>query len=187
MADDQFQHDLERVVHDYAGAEPPAGLDEWLSDLPAIAARRQRSLVRFVRPVAATVALLVISALVMSVYWARSGPAALPSGQTLTIVTEPASSADAPCLMALLRSAQMRRSGPELVFSQNGQRVEVVWPYGTTALLVNGEAELFAPDGSLIAIEGQTLPDLTGGLGSADDRFHVCQIGSRSWRMARLR
>ena len=136
-----------------------------------------------VRPLAAAAAVLVISALALSVYWARSGPAvpaALPSGQPLTIVTEPVSRPGAPCNLALLRSGQIRRSGSEVVLSQNGHDMAITWPYGTTAWLVNGEAELFAPDGTLIATEGQTLPDLTGGLGGADDRFHVCEIGSRS-------
>jgi hypothetical protein len=132
-------------------------------------------------PLAAAAAVLVISALALSVYWARSGPAALPSGQPLTIVTEPSSIHGTACLMAVRPSVQMRRSGSEVVFSQNGQDEAITWPYGTTAWLVNGQAELFAPDRTLTAIEGQTLPDLGGGLGGADDRFHVCAIGGRSY------
>jgi len=183
MAGDQFDSDLRRVVHDYADVEPPLALGEWLGDLPARATRPRRSPMTLVRPLAAVAAVLVISALALSVYWARSGPAvpaALPSGQPLTIVTEPVSRPGAPCNLALLRSGQIRRSGSEVVLSQNGYDMAITWPYGTTAWLVNGEAELFAPDGTLIATEGQTLPDLTGGLGGADDRFHVCEIGSRS-------
>jgi len=183
MAGNQFDDDLRRVVRDYRDVEPPLALEQWLGDLPARAKRRRQSPMTLVRPLAAAAAVLVISALALSVYWARSGPAepaALPSGQSLTVVTEPLSIPGAPCLMAALRGAHMRRSGSRVVFSQGSQDVAITWPYGTTAWLVNGEAELFAPDGTLIATEGETLPDLTGGLGGADDRFHVCEIGSRS-------
>ena len=142
---------------------------------------RRRSSRKFVRPLAAAAAMLVISAVALSVYWARSGPAALPSGQPLTIVTEPSSNHGTACLTALLQSGQMTRSGAEVVFTQAGNDRAITWPYGTTALLVNGKAELFAPDRTLIATEGQTLPDLTGGLGGTGDRFHVCAIGGRSY------
>ena len=137
---------------------------------------RRRSARKFVRPLAAAAAVLVISALALSVYWAHSGPAALPSGQPLTIVTEPAVNNSDVCRLGLRRSVQMRQSGSEVVFSQGGQDEAFAWPYGTIAVLVNGQAELFAPDGTLVARAGQTLPDLGGGLG-ADDRFYVCAIG----------
>lgn len=178
MAGDQFDHDLRRVVHDYADAEPPLALEEWLVDLPAAATRPRRSPMTLVRPLAAAAAVLVISALALSVHWARSGPAgpaALPSGQPLTIVTEPVSRPGAPCLLALLSGIEMKRSGSEVVFSVGSGVDGITWPYGTKALLVNGKAELFAPNGTLIGTEGQTLPDLGGGLG-VDNRFHVCEI-----------
>ncbi len=181
MTGDQFDDDLRRVVHDYADAEPPLALEEWLVDLPASATRPRRSPMTFVRPLAAAAAVLVISALAFSVYWSRSGPAApaaLPSGQPLTIVTEPVSRPGAPCLTALLSGIEMKRSGSEIIFSLPDGVAGITWPYGTKALLVNGIAELFAADGTLIGTEGQTLPDFSGGLG-VDNRFHVCEISGR--------
>jgi hypothetical protein len=131
------------------------------------------------RPHVVAAAVIAIAALAAGVYWVRTGPAPLPSGQPLTIVTEPKPNDSGLCLQARLGGAQMRRSGTQVLFSaSNGEDVAITWPYGTTALLVDGQAELFAPDRTLIAAEGQTLPDLGGGLG-VDDRFHVCHIGDR--------
>ena len=150
---------------------------------------RQESVLVRARPRAVAAAVLVISALAVSVYWTRAHPsvaAAFLSKQPLTITTEQVSRPGAPCPMAALLGADMRRSGSEVVFSRDGHDLAITWPYGTTAWLVNGKAGLFAPDGSLIATEGQTLPDLTGGLGGTDDpvgtddRFHVCHIGGHS-------
>jgi hypothetical protein len=184
MTGDQFDHDLRRVVHDFADVEPPLVLEDWLGDLSARAIPPQRSRTTFVRPLAAAAAVLVVIALGFSVYWARSGSAgagALPSGQPLTIVTESVSRPGAPCNLARLAGGEMRRSGLEVLFSlHDGSDMGITWPYGTTALLVNGQAELFAQDGTLIATEGQTLPDLAGGLG-VDERFHVCGIGDRTY------
>jgi hypothetical protein len=184
MTGDQFDHNLRRVVHDFADLEPPLALEEWLGDLLARATPLPRSRTTFVRPLAAAAAVLVVIALGFSVYWARSGSAgsgALPSGQPLTIVTESVSRPGAPCQLARFAGGEMRRSGSEVLFSSyDGSDVTITWPYGTTALLVNGQAELFAQDGTLIATEGQTLPDLGGGLG-VDERFHVCEIGGRTY------
>jgi len=179
MSGDQFDHDLRQTVRDYAEVEPPLSLEEWLERLPAGTAGPRWSLMTLVRPAAVAIAVLVVAVLAFSVYWARTGlggPAALPSGQTLTIVTDPWSGNTGMCPMALISAVQMRRSGSDVVFSQNGKDEPFAWPNGTKALLVNGKAELFAPDGSLIAAEGQTLPDLGGGLGAEGDTFHVCEI-----------
>lgn len=185
MSGDQFESDLQRVVRDYASVEPPLSLEEWLGHLRVKAAPPKRSPMILVRPIAVAAAALVVAALAFSVYWARSGsavPAALPSGQPLTIITEPSPDNGGGCLMALRSGVQMRRSGSEVVFSQGGQDEPITWPYGTKARLVKGNAELFAPDGTLIATEGQLLPDLGGGLGPIGDSFHVCAIGSASPR-----
>src|ERR1035437_3200692 len=111
---------------------------------------------RFVKPLGAAAAVLVIAASAFGVSRALSGPA-LPSGQPLTILTEPSADNANMCLMAARASVHMRLSGSEVVFSQGGQDESYTWPYGTKALLVDGKAELFAPDGTLIATEGQTL------------------------------
>ena len=135
----------------------------------------RRSPKRLVRVLAVAAALLVIGGLAFGVYRALSGPA-FPAGQPLTIVTEPVSRPGDACLMAALIGPRMERSGSEVVFVRGDQEVHITWPYGTRAILVNGKAELFAADGGFIATEGQTLPDMGGGLGAEGDSFHVCKI-----------
>jgi len=125
---------------------------------------------------------LVLVALAVAVcgYWALFGPGAGSSEQSLTIATEPSPppSGDI-CASARFGAVEMRRVGSRVVFtSQTGQEVQIIWPYGTTARLVDGKAEMFAPDGTLIATEGQSVSGLGGGLGSDDD-YHVCMIGGR--------
>lgn len=48
-----------------------------------------------------------------------------------------------------------------------GERVSVVWPSGYSARLLNGRAELVAPDGSVLARERDVISNLGGG--SADN------------------
>ncbi len=180
MSDEEFDRDLRQVIGDYADVEPPAALMKWLGNLSTNAARPKRSIVGFVKPLVAAAAVLVVGAVVASSYWAQSGSSAvpLPSGQPLTIVTEPAPYYGGACQLALARGVEMRVSGSEIVFSQSGHDIALTWPYGTKALLVDGKAELFEPDGSLIGVEGETLPDLSGGLGT-DDRFAVCAVNNQ--------
>jgi hypothetical protein len=160
-----------------AGRNMTSGHDERAT---ALDGRARQLPMRLIRPLAVAAAVLVIAALAFGVYRALSGPAALPAGQPLTILTEPLAYDGNACPMALRSSVQMRLSGSEVVFSQGGQDESYTWPYGTKALLVDGKAELFAPDRTLIATEGQTLPDLGGGLGAEGDNFHVCQIDGHS-------
>jgi hypothetical protein len=122
---------------------------------------------------------MLVFALGFTVYWTHSGSAASQSGEPLTIVTEPPSFHYTGCQLARLEPVRMERAASEIVFGsvQTGDPVAVTWPYGTTGWLINGKAELLAPDGTLISTEGQTLDDLGGGLG-LDNRFHVCQIGT---------
>jgi len=126
---------------------------------------------------AATLLVVVVAAIavvgVVSACWSLFGPAAGLPGTPLTLVTETAP-ADA-CPMARLGDVVMERNGSELVFHQGDGEVEIVWPYGMAARLVDGKAELFAPNGIRIGVEGQTLPDFAGGY-LTGNAFHVCGI-----------
>jgi hypothetical protein len=59
-----------------------------------------------------------------------------------------------------------------------GTPESIVWAYGFSARVVDGQAELVAPDGTVVAREGDVISDAGGGLGLTGDAFHVCQIGT---------
>jgi hypothetical protein len=52
-----------------------------------------------------------------------------------------------------------------------------VWPYGVSARLYNGRAEIVLPDGTVIGRDGETL-FLGGGLGPDDVRDSICMPGT---------
>lgn len=102
----------------------------------------------------------------------------LPSGATpLTIQTDPAPRQG--CPDAGLGSVRVARSGSELIFisTMAGTPENIVWAYGFSARVVDGQAQLVAPDGTVVAREGDVITDAGGGLGLTGDAFHVCQIG----------
>lgn len=104
---------------------------------------------------------------------------ALPPGATpLTIQTEPAPRQG--CPDAGLAPVRVTRSASELIFIlvMNGSPRNIVWAYGFSARVVDGQAQLVAPDGTVVAREGDVISDAGGGLGLTGDAFHVCQIGS---------
>jgi hypothetical protein len=186
MTDPRFEETLTRVLSEKAGWRAPANLrirvaavpDEYkpagrywprLANMPSLA--------RF-GVVAAVVLLVAASA------WLRFGSTSPASGGTpLTIQAEQAptplpSGAVWACPQALLGPLRVARSGSELVFisTTTGGRANVVWPFGFSARLVNGQAQLVAPNGTVIAREGDVLGDLGGGLGLKGDAFHICSI-----------
>ena len=65
---------------------------------------------------------------------------------------------------------RVERDGGAMVFTRVdiGERLSVVWPSGYSARLLNGRAELVAPDGSVLARERDVISNLGGG-GSADN------------------
>jgi len=66
-----------------------------------------------------------------------------------------------------------------LVSSTTGDQVSVVWPHGFSARLLDGQAQLVAPDGTIVAREGDVLSDL-GGAEEANG-FGVCSIGEKTY------
>ena len=109
----------------------------------------------------------------VSAYWSLFGPGSGLPGEPLSIVTEPDPSTSNACMMARLGGLEMGHEGLAVVFKPDA---DITWPYGTQARLVDGKAQLFAPNGIRIGVEGQTLPAFAGGMGT-DNRFHVCAAG----------
>ena len=181
MTGNSFERDVKQVVGDYAQARPSAGLEQWLADIESHASKPRRSRGALVRPLATAVVLLVVAGFGFRIYSGGTADTPLPSGQPLSIVTEPSPPQSDACLTALLSGVEMKRSGSTVIFGlQSGSTagfggLDITWPYGAQALLVDGKAELFAPDGILIGTEGERFPNLGGGLG-IDNRFHVCRI-----------
>ncbi len=118
--------------------------------------------------------LLATAAIAIGLSVCAAGSKSLPPGEALAIVTETEPPVSNACLQALLSGVVMTRSGSEVVFK--GGMGPITWPYGTKVVLVDGEARLYSPDGTLIATEGHALPDMSGGMG-VDGRFHVCSFG----------
>jgi hypothetical protein len=59
---------------------------------------------------------------------------------------------------------------------ENGQEVRLVWQAGFQAWL-DPELQIVAPDGKVIAAEGQVATGLSGGgTGEGDDAFSVCLV-----------
>jgi hypothetical protein len=54
-----------------------------------------------------------------------------------------------------------------------GNRLQVVWPNGYSARLVNGRAELVRPDGSVLARDGDVISGLASGAADNGDLL-VC-------------
>ncbi len=133
---------------------------------------------RLLRVTIVTFAALVVGA---SLIFPR-GPAPLPLGaEPLAISTGSPSllpTVVTGCLTAQLADVRLVRQGDRLAFVnvETTAEEELTWPYGFSARLHRGRAELVAPNGSIFATEGDVLTGFGGGLGP-DDRFHVCALG----------
>jgi hypothetical protein len=61
-----------------------------------------------------------------------------------------------------------------------GGRIAFVWPHGFSAWLLNGRAEIVAPDGSVLAREGDEIPPGTlAGASSgtlSEPGFDICGV-----------
>ena len=106
-------------------------------------------------------------------------PAPLPSGATaLALPTQPWRPwpfGGFGCPMGLVTPVRVERDGDAVAFTRVDaqERVILIWPNGYSARLLEGRAELVAPDGSVLAGEGDTISNLAGG--TADDgRILLC-------------
>jgi hypothetical protein len=109
-------------------------------------------------------------------------PHVLP-GTPLGLRTEPNPSITLGCPAAAVVPSRLAVRDGALVLVPVGTTtvIEVVWPHGYEARLVEGRGALFDDWGSEIAAEGDvfdgTLGGGTGGGTGIDDLFHVCSVG----------
>lgn len=107
-----------------------------------------------------------------------SQPTVLPADAVpLTLRTQPAKlwPFSFGCGMAALTPIRVERDGVAMVFADeaSGNRVQVVWPNGYAARLMNGRAELVPPDGSVLARDGDVISGLASGAADNGDLL-VC-------------
>jgi hypothetical protein len=86
------------------------------------------------------------------------------------------------CPDALMEQVTLIRDEDQLTFlvTDTGRFRPVVWPRGFSAREFDGHAELVAPDGAVVAAEGEVL-DGVGGAGPLPDAFVVCSVGSTTY------
>ncbi len=97
-----------------------------------------------------------------------------PTPVSITLLTEPAPAQA--CMDALAQGTLVPdpRTGLALATS-DGQRMPVMWPFGYSARLVNGEIELLDDSGAFVAREGDTV-QMGGGSGQ-NGLFFACAEG----------
>ena len=131
------------------------------------------------KAVSALVGAMVLGACAGSA-WSPRTPAPVPSGATaLALATAPAAEplpagVEWACPDALIGDVRVLRDQAAVVFEwTSGSRVDLVWPRGFSAWLRDERAEIIAPDGSIVAREGQIISErLTGtesGICAVDD------------------
>ena len=115
-------------------------------------------------------AVVVVLLLVAGSAWLRFGTGSPGQGQALTIANDAAptplpSGLSYACPATLTNmSLRVERSGSQLVVvdATTGSPVDAIWPYGFSALLVDGKAELLDSDGTVVAREGDVLTSVNG-------------------------
>ena len=159
-----------------ASVSPPRALSRGLTHRTVkaitLASGRDRCKVAGMMPakfVSAFVGAMVLGACAESA-WSPRTPAPVPSGATaLTLATAPAAEplptgVEWACPDALIGDVRVLRNEGAVVFEwTSGGRVDLVWPRGFSAWLRDARAEIIAPDGSIVAREGQVISErLTG-------------------------
>jgi hypothetical protein len=131
--------------------------------------------------VAVACALAVVGAIQLT---GRSAHSALPLGLAVEGPAPPLpSGASWACPQAEALPVRPAQDGQTLVFiSLDGKRtVDLVWPRGFSARLLDERAELIGRNGSVIARDGDVLDGIGGGLGSTGDAFHVCSVAGKGY------
>lgn len=61
----------------------------------------------------------------------------------------------------------------------SGNRLQVVWPNGYSAWVLNGRAELIPPNGTVLAREGDVISNLAGGAADNGDILVCMDFASK--------
>lgn len=102
-------------------------------------------------------------------------PAPLPSGAAALLLetTPPATEYREgwACPAELINPVRLVSDGETVAFQYlDGRRVDLVWPRGFSARMLDGRTEIVAPDGSVIARDGDEISELVG------DTREICEI-----------
>jgi hypothetical protein len=83
--------------------------------------------------------------------------------------------------MAALTPIRVERDGGSMVFADetSGKRLQVVWPNGYSARLMNGRAELIPPNGSVLARDGDVISNLAAGAADNGDLLICLDFASK--------
>jgi hypothetical protein len=191
MTDQEFERAVRTTLLEQAREHAPAALRVRVSQVPeAVSPRQHRALLAGgLRWALGIGVLAVVIAGIAVTFWAWYSPAApatvgnsegSPSSE-LVISTEPElgtlpSGARLGCGQAEILPVRVERSESKMVFVSvsMGVSLDLVWPHGFYAKLVDGKGELFEPDGTMVAREGDVLTHLGGE--RIAGTIHICSM-----------
>jgi hypothetical protein len=83
--------------------------------------------------------------------------------------------------MAALTPIRVERDGTSMVFADetSGNRLQVVWPNGYSARILNGRAELVQPNGLVLARDGDVISNLASGAADNGDLVICMDFASK--------
>jgi hypothetical protein len=87
------------------------------------------------------------------------------------------------CPAAEQRDLRLERDGTAARFvdARTNLAVRVVWPFGFAAWLVDGQAIVYASDGTTVMLEDGPAVTIGGTQLEADGPFRVCSVGLRTY------